>query len=523
MMVFRKGWAMIDTMIAVSMFTGMTASMAGVMNDLHERQMAVSVSAQINQIASPVRDYVNRNYATLASYVPSGSAAIVPLYGNPNWLNIGDVSTTSDGIPKNWTGQLPNGQKIYLVVRHYPLNLLDPEHLSAMLLTSGGSPMTDKQVGLASVMLNGMAGSIMKHDYGTAKSGQINGLAGAWSEQASQWTAGSAIPTYGHIALFLSGNNSVSSPYLNRYNIGNNEVNRLHTSIDVNSNDLNNIHQITGVNTLRLTGLANAVNVSNGVNLCESGANGCGISISSTGGFYDNGDGFITLAMASSQNGGLHITNGGLLVDGNGQFSGTLSVNGNTPGQDGPDGGCGLITGDTSLPACWGSDDADAFVQVPGTGGDANWSGTASGNALYIQDRNAKPAPIVADFFAPNSQVVVGEACGWAAKHGDVPANHMISIDATGNIASCVNGVWKSSAPVVSEMLYVNIRGGWGWQNSNISTKPHAFCALTYVSFDGGNNVCQVDKLSNGYWNLHNLAGWNDRWGSATCTAMCID
>lgn len=98
-----------------------------------------------------------------------------------------------------------------------------------------------------------------------------------------------------------------------------------------------------------------------------------------------------------------------------------------------------------------------------------------------------------------------------------------IARDSQGATLTCVNGVWKSSAPLVSETLYVNIRGGWGWQDSNVSTKPHAFCALTQVSFDGSNNFCQLDKLSNGYWNLHNIAGWNNAWGSATCTAVCMD
>lgn len=160
----------------------MLASIGGIMADVHQRQLSENIASQINQIAPAARNYIDVNYQFLHSFVAVGQVREIPLSGSPSWNGIGDVASSSGSLPVNWSSVLPSGQTLHLLVRHIPAASTSPympDHLTSMLLTSGGSPMSDKQVGIASLSLSGMGASIAKHTYGTALAGQINGLAGS--------------------------------------------------------------------------------------------------------------------------------------------------------------------------------------------------------------------------------------------------------------------------------------------------------------------------------------------------------
>lgn len=328
----RAGWALIDTLLAVGLSAIMASDMALSISDIRQRQVALSMADAVNTIAPITQRYIEQNYQTLTSIIGVGSTQEVPLYNNQGWNGIGDVATSS-ALPSGWVPRLLSGQSVRFYVKHVPALGLKPEHLVGLLMTVGGNPLTDKQAGVAALSLKGMGGGVMRHRYGSNNPNTLIGLSGAWSQTASDWPG--ALLSYGHVGVLVNGATGTIQPYLNRYNIGNSEANRLHTSVDVNGNDLNNVRAMTGVNAMRITGTGGAVNFHGGINTCLDNQTGCGISISDDGGFYDYNDCWITLTSAYGGK-GLHLSgsnngSGNLWADGWGKFGGRLASFGFDP------------------------------------------------------------------------------------------------------------------------------------------------------------------------------------------------
>ena len=315
----RAGMALMDTLLAVGILTIMSADLASSMGDITERQRAVQIASTMNSLVPLAKTYMDQNYTALTALIPaqpeqSAKPVAIPISGQPLFQNIGDLASSSGRLPASYQPNLPSGQKIVFMVKHIASMNYKPEHLEGVLVTVGGNPLSDKAVGLAAMRLEGLGGGVYHRSYGSQQAGTMIGVSGSWSEIAGNWQAPAAQGvgnadgrlSYGHIGTFLTGGQGTQSPYLNRYNIGNPEANKLHAIVDVNSNDLDNIRTLTGVNTMRYTGTAGAVNTLSGINTCLNNVTGCGISISDDGGIYDMNDRWMTIRM-SDPNFGLHV------------------------------------------------------------------------------------------------------------------------------------------------------------------------------------------------------------------------
>ena len=467
---YREGYALLDTLLALTIGSIMSISLVMTASDIQARYRAIDLASAINDTQSAARNYMDRNYQTLLSLVPVNQTIAIPLSGNENWNGIGDI-VSSSALPDGWTGRLPNGQKLNFLMRHVPLSSKSPEHLAALLVSSDGNPLTDRQVGIAmSALRSGMAGGIMKRGHG-ATAGSIQGLSGAWSAQLQDWSEAAPL-TYGHVALYLSSDQTIA-PYLNRYNIGNGEPNRLHTSVDVNSNDLNNIRALTGVNTMRFTGATGAVNAHGGINLCVDNVYGCGLSVSDNGGIYDLNDYWLTVRMANP--------NFGLHVEGNLKVDRTIATNGysNTSGYPSGWGG-GLHTLDvyaeggsvgTGLGGALSTLQAHTGFFTSANGNINDETGDTSGDISAYMRTNGdiySATSVTSSVFRPSLVVNAGDVCGNSVYNSNNRTtlntqNGDIARDSEGHTLSCVSGQWQRQGGF-NRILFSDNR--WTWTNN---------------------------------------------------------
>lgn len=461
----RAGFSLIDTLIALTLFGNGMGNLVHAYYDRSERTISAKIAGTLNAISEPSKSYIERNYETLLTLVPSGGAYDIPLTGSPTWNGIGSVASTSPSLPSGWTPRLPDGEFVHLVARHIPATSYYKDYLDAALVTSGGH-MSDRQTGYTASLLHGMAGSILNKTYGSAPGGLIVGTNGAWSDTASLWSSGFLLD-YGHVILRLSSVNGSVSPYLSRYQGGNAEKTRMHTSIDVNTNDLNNIgstdtqfirntreddiqiqNTLSGLSLQTQTGAEKAVSMHGGINLCADNTEGCGVSLSDKSALTNGNDGWMHMQTTSPQGGLRSLEN--------------LSSAGAAGGQ--------ILRSDA--------------VGVPGA------------------------------------------ACG--SVNGTVVHEGDIGHDTAGNILICTNNVWRKEAPfqfkktfsnyyngtnTTSEPWFINIAG-----NTDGDDKSHAWTSV-HLAFNG-QDVCDQVGTEGDNASCQGIALPGDNW-SAWTTGCC--
>ena len=350
---FRRGFGLIDVLLAVAASSLVYAGMAQFQNDQRLSASAVSTAHQLATVSDAAKSYIKKNYVKLNTLIPANSVKEIPLVGNPNWNGIGDVQYGGGLISMGFNPILPNGQEIHLITHHLSAVGNIPEHFESMLVTTG-APMSDRQVGVAMNAMEGNGGGMMKRPPTGIPGNIIQGSFGSWSQPISTWASAGVPLTYGHVIYAMDTIGSPISDYLNRYNTGDPEANRLHAHIDFNGNNADNMNNLDvqsinntradsikintafdGNTNLRITNVGNSVSFKNGLNLCENNTVGCGISVSDDGGFYDYNDRWITLTNAFEAT-GLHLSgsnngSGNLWADGYGKFQGVLGSAGFDP------------------------------------------------------------------------------------------------------------------------------------------------------------------------------------------------
>ena len=495
----RLGASLVDTLLAVSILSVLMSSMAQVQSEVEDRRRAINIANTLNQITPLARTYLQQNYQALNALIPSGKVLEIPLYNNPNWNAIGDLASSSGALPQNWIPVLPGGQIIRLVVRHVPYQGTTPEHLAGLLITTGNPPMSDRQVGMAGMFSSGLTGIITRANYGTIKANTLHGLSGTWTEKTADWSSAVSI-TYGHVAVFLTGSIAPTAPYLNRYNIGNSEANRLHTSIDVNSNDLNNVRNMTGVNTMRLTGEAGAIDVSNGINTCGDNTWGCGISVSDDGGIYDLNDYWLTVRMANP--------NFGLHVEGNVKVDRNIGTNGLDPTSGIPESwGGGVHTWDVY---------GEATIAAGHNGTINAYMGGAPGSdkegavvaSTYSQAQVLRPTlTVVEDQICGSTSANKSILANTSSDSGDFTAsNGDIAKDAHGATMTCVDGKWHSTTNTFSKFVRNHQCGIWGGENN--TSKTHLMELEFQAGKKGAMGVVSVNGVEAAYVDYSQAKGF---------------
>ncbi|MBS1035559.1 shufflon system plasmid conjugative transfer pilus tip adhesin PilV [Gluconobacter cerinus] len=290
----RKGFGLLDVLLALGISAMMFANIAQMQNDMTNNLHSAAIANEMQTLAAASKSYITQNYSQLSKL--AGSAIEVPITGNSGWNGIGDLEATGM-LPDNFTTNLPMGQTVHLLIKETPANGVIPAHLEGLLVSSGGNPMDDRQIGLAMAKMGGNGGGIMKNPPPGVMPGYIQGSFASWSLPIQSWSAGVSL-SYGHVAMNLSSTMSPVAEWLDRYDTGNPEANRMHTNIDMNNFNLNNVNTIDGYNNNDInmgdSSHTGRVIMNNGMEACQGDASGCGVQVSNDGGFYDNNDGWIT-------------------------------------------------------------------------------------------------------------------------------------------------------------------------------------------------------------------------------------
>ena len=406
----RRGFTLVDAIISLGIVGLMMADFARIEANITLNNAAQAAGQQVAAVGIASQTYMEKNNIKLKTLIPVGSSMEIPITGAPAWNGIGDLQFGGGLLGSNFANILPNGQTMHFVARHVPANGTIPDYISTMILTSGPM-MKDAQLGVAVNSMRGPGGAIMQRPPFLAPANSIVGAFGNWQEPFANWASSGVPLSAGHLAYNMNSIGSPISDYLNRYDTGNAESNRMHTSIDFNSNNANNMNNldVQEINNTRadhvqfatqlsgdaslITGATNNVRLVNGIRGCESNVTGCGIQISDDGGFFDQNDGWITMLTAQG-NTGLNLANGNLKVGGYGQFA--------SYGQFGGNVGTRNYSANSGYPSGWGGGVhtldvyAEGSVGV-GTGGQrwvvlngggigVSTDGSGSNNAAYINN-----------------------------------------------------------------------------------------------------------------------------------------
>ncbi|MCX2694505.1 shufflon system plasmid conjugative transfer pilus tip adhesin PilV [Pseudomonas sp. DCB_CB] len=189
-------------------------------------------------ISEAAAKYIEGNYSALVSVATPTTPAVITttMLKNTNFLS----SAVAD---KNGYGQ------------GYQVLVIEPSanRLEALITTTGGQAIREMSLRDIARNLGGKGGFISNNDTANA-----TGNYGAWKVPLSTY---STAPGGGHIAMALFfDNGNLTNDYLNRSAVaGHPEVNRMNTSIDLNSNNLNNVATIAAT-TANVTGTTTTAN-----------------------------------------------------------------------------------------------------------------------------------------------------------------------------------------------------------------------------------------------------------------------
>ncbi len=459
----RRGFTLVDAIISLAIVAMMMGNFARIEANIALNNAAQSAGQQIAAVGIAGQTYMEKNNTKLKTLVPVGSSMEIPITGSPAWKGIGDLQFGGGLLGSNFANILPNGQRMHFIARHVPAYGTIPDYISTMVLTTG-PVMKDAQLGVAVNAMRGPGGAIMQHPPFIAAGNSIIGAFGNWQEPFANWASSGVPISYGHLAYNTNSIGSPLSDYLNRYDTGNSEGNRMHTSIDFNSNDANNVNNLdvqeiknTRANHLQfatqlsgdaslITGAANNVRLLNGIRGCESNTTGCGIQISDDGGFFDQNDHWITM-LTSAGNAGLNLANGSIKVGGYGQFAtyGQFGGNVGTHGYDANSGyppgwGGGVHTRDVYAEGSIAvGSGGQRWVTMTGGGIGISTDGSGSNNAAYLN--NAGNGYLAGNIgtrgYAPTS----GLPSGWGGGvHTlDVYAEGTVGVGQGGTLDAYVN------------------------------------------------------------------------------------
>lgn len=523
---FRRGFTLVDAIISLLIVAMMMSNFARIESNITLNNAAQSAGQQIAAVGIAGQTYMEKNNIKLKTLVPVGSAMEIPITGAPAWQGIGDLQFGGGLLGSNFANVLPNGQVMHFIARHVPAYGTIPDYISTMIITTGPR-MKDAQLGVAVNAMRGPGGAIMQHPPFAAAGNTIIGAFGNWQEPFSNWASSGVSIDYGHLAYNANSIGSPISDYLNRYDTGNSEANRMHTSIDFNSNNANNMNnldvqeiqntradhiqfatQLSGDASL-ITGAQNNVRFLNGIRACENNTTGCGVQISDDGGFFDQNDQWITMLTAAG-NAGLNLANGSIKVGGYGQFAtyGQFGGNVGTHGYDANSGypsswGGGIHTQDVYAEGNVGvGTGGQRWVVMNGGGIGISTDGSGNNDAAYLN--NVGNGYLAGDLGTRGYSPTDGLPSGWGGVHTrDVYAEGSVGVGQGGTLDAYVdsNGAMISgySQAAVLRPAYVAVAN----TSCNVTING-TFGSRAAVAVQNGDiardNYGNTLSCSNGVW-----------------------
>ncbi|MGX9275781.1 shufflon system plasmid conjugative transfer pilus tip adhesin PilV [Pantoea ananatis] len=421
-----RGWALLSTGAALLVLVFISVWGSSLIQDWNARQNWLRSATQASRFTQAVKSYTGRYYDTLLSTTP---ITVTPsMLKNTGFLEPGFTETNDYGQ-----------QYLASVVRNASQN----NQLQALVYTQNGSPLPFMAMDQIAVSINsGMGGYI-----NTA--GTVTGARGGWSAPLQTFNANT---TPGHIAALLTtddlGASRAESDRLYRFAVnGKPDLNTMHTSIDMGGNDLNN------------TGNVNAANGNFSSNVTANGT---------VTGQDVNARGNMNAGNAVSANG--TVTGQDVNARGNMSAGNNITANGDIRSNSG-----WLITRD-----------GKGWLDEAHGGGfymsDNDWVRSVNDKSIYTGGQ------LQGGTVRSNGRLSTGDVLqldGVSGAGAGCGPNGLVSRDWSGNVLSCVNGVWKS--PSVTD-----INTTYGDQKcSNQQGASIAYCPQSYRLISGGFQMTQ--------------------------------
>lgn len=290
-------------------------------NNLREQQHLqdnIATAMQQQDWVQGVSDYTTTNMVTLQSTATATSPVVITL---------STLQSAGVTLPTGFSGTDPYNQT-------WVAEVLQPTagHLQVLAYATGGTAVSDKDLGSIARNAAGVGGMIPANDSGAYPGGAANayGAFGAWQIATTNYTNVAG----GHPASLLNfSNGSLTSNYLYRNAVpGQPQLNEMNTDLGMND------HNITSVGQLQ-TGNGNGVQVgssylygdSTNSAIRQNGSlnvqNQAGTAAATLNAGNINSAGNVT-ATGTITAGGNAGVGGNLSVTGNGQVNGTLTTGG---------------------------------------------------------------------------------------------------------------------------------------------------------------------------------------------------
>lgn len=239
----RQGLGMSLVEVAASLAIAGIA-MSGLMQisaDTNNSLRDTSAGNRLMEVQTAAQQYLKANGTALAAAVPVGGRIVIPV---GRTTPSGAIPTGPSGLPSLQGGGFLAStfvdsnsyrQQHAMIVRQPTAGKIE-----VLVTTIGGLAVPDGDLGRIASKVGAGGGVVLQKPPAYAL-GTIQGVGGGWSDTTSTWTTSGVGPTPGHAVATLYFNaSSTTSDYLNRYNTGIPEANRMHTNIDLNGFNLNN-------------------------------------------------------------------------------------------------------------------------------------------------------------------------------------------------------------------------------------------------------------------------------------------
>jgi len=401
-----------------------------------ERIRDTVVAGQMSQIVSAANQYIQSNYNTLSANAGTQTITIQQLE-QAGYLSPSVSQFTPYG--QNWEVQVSQPK---------------PGYLQGLVISTGGTPMTQVEMGQAADSTKGSGGFIPQAGFpgsGTTATGAYGG----WQVSMAGYTN----PGPGHMVGLLTYYNgqSISNDYLYRVAIPNNHrLNTMQTDLDMGGNNISNANNIQASD--------GAITIGNeATTTCNPNAR---------------------ISMAGSQiwdgcDGDLHMQPGGgngssIFTTANIQVQGLIGALGEPATSGYPAGWAGGVhTWDLYANGTMGvgnNGSLEAYFNNQGNGyvgNDMNVGNyfSVSNNAAWFENNGYGG---VSDTFSVGSRLELGTDFGGAVQGYGCSPNGEIAANAngTGQLMSCVNGTWQSATGSgFSQSYQIGVNNGQFYNN----------------------------------------------------------
>jgi hypothetical protein len=461
----RAAMTLFETVVVLSITVSAIVYGAQIYSNYLSGLINQAAATQLVNLTTGYAKYLQDNYASVLSSVPSGGYTTIPLATlQPQYIS-------SAFVNKN-----PYEQSYVLAVRQ---PVAGNNALEAIIYTTGGEVIANQNaLSISQQVGSGGGYTLAKGDGITVQST----YAGYNLSLASYGGSG-----LGKLvsALFINQLGSqVSDYYLSRNLVsGRPELNQMNTNLDMHSNAISGASGITAAtgNIVATTGIVQGTQVTSSNNVTAGALLIGGTGIQSNGPVTSVG----SIQSQSSVQGASLVSLGVVTSAGNVTAGGSVEA--------------ASVISDSTIAA---GSNVIAAQNITSTSGNIQAAtGTVEGNMI-------------------KSDTTVTLALGQAVKGGGCTMG-TIGLDVVGKLYSCVGSIWLASAGY-NAVVYGPLRSfsysGSPQSHTDSLGGPYSICVLSYVQADQNSSVCQVYQ-SGSTWYQYAASAANAAVG---CQSICI-